>query len=520
MLAPLLETPSCQSLQPLVGCNMLACSLDPDPHPDMLISSLGTELSGVICRSVFDDDGKDIWSEDAKAEVCVDSSAIGSCRNSFSGAHEEWQEKNLGSNAFLHRPASLDFNSNMMASSPKNGALSKGTIYSHRSGTFPSPGELNYRHGSSVGFQKGWSSERVPLARNGNNRRQVSSTMLPYSYGRTLPSKWEDAERWIFSPVSADGFVRSTGVPKVHRQHKSISGPISIGPPGIAYYSLYSPCISVPGGTMGNRLAGTAFSAGVIATDGLGFDYSCHGRNHSDRTEAYMTRSASVHGCSRDVSNTVDEKAPVGQDASNVSRDVSRRDFATQMSPEGSTESSPRKRPSTSTLSIVESRSYQSSQSDVKDVEVDERVTITRLSKKNKVRKSRARSPNVDAWSKKAIVSQSCPWEVSETGKSIARFNREEARITAWENLQKAKADAAMRRLEVKLEKKRSSSMDKIMNKLRSAQRRAQDMRSSVLANQAQNELSTMTSQKAILSHKGKTHQVRSLSGCFTCHAF
>ncbi|KAL4649630.1 hypothetical protein ACB092_01G028000 [Castanea dentata] len=37
----------------------------------------------------------------------------------------------------------------------------------------------------------------------------------------------------------------------------------------------------------------------------------------------------------------------------------------------------------------------------------------------------------------------------------------------------------------MKLEKKRSSSMDKIMNKLRSAQMRAQEMRRSMLANQA-----------------------------------
>ena len=67
-----------------------------------------------------------------------------------------------------------------------------------------------------------------------------------------------------------------------------------------------------------------------------------------------------------------------------------------------------------------------------------------------------------------------------------------------------------------KLEKKRSSSMDKIMNKLRSAQKRAQDMRSSMLANQSHQV--TRTSHKAI-SFRG-TCQMGSLSGCFTCHAF
>uniref|UniRef100_A0A7N0TPD9 Remorin C-terminal domain-containing protein n=1 Tax=Kalanchoe fedtschenkoi TaxID=63787 RepID=A0A7N0TPD9_KALFE len=510
---PQLQTPSAQAQPPQHWAGGDSpesyCGLDPDPNKP--VTALAIKHTGADGPSA-------VWSEDSKVEASGDSLALDSCRNSFSHARkDEWPENKLGSDAFQRRPASIDFNSIAMASSPRNGALSKvGPVYSHRSGTFPSPGAPNYRHGSSVfGLQKGWSSERVPLARHGN-RRRAGSTMLPYSYGRTLPSKWEDAERWIFSPV--DGFGRP-GVPNLHRQHKSISGPISIGPPGIAYYSLYSPCIPVPGGAMENRMAGTAFSAGVIAADGSGIHYPGHGRRHSDKREPCLTRSASVHGCSTDVPESLGETVARGAEggAANVSRDVSRRDFATQMSPEGSAQSSPRKRPSTSTLSIVESQSYQSSHSDVKDVEVDERVTVTKWPKKNKARKSRSSgSHNAEDWAKKTFVPQSCPWEASETRKSVARYAREEARIAAWENLQKAKAEAAMRRLEMKLEKKRSSSMDKIMTKLRSAQRRAQDMRSSVVAaNQTQT-----SSQKAILPRKGKTRQVRSLSGCFTCHAF
>lgn len=57
--------------------------------------------------------------------------------------------------------------------------------------------------------------------------------------------------------------------------------------------------------------------------------------------------------------------------------------------------------------------------------------------------------------------------------------------------------------------------MDKIMNKLRSAQKKAQDMRSSVSDNQAQD---GRTSRKALAIRK--TRQMGSFSGCFTCHAF
>lgn len=102
----------------------------------------------------------------------------------------------------------------------------------------------------------------------------------------------------------------------------------------------------------------------------------------------------------------------------------------------------------------------------------------------------------------------------------FCRLQREEAKITAWENLQKAKAEAAIRKLEVlqdytgshwniyvlpagfwndwhnntliplkkiqmKLEKKRSSSMDKILNKFRAAQMKAQEMRNSISENEA-----------------------------------
>lgn len=68
----------------------------------------------------------------------------------------------------------------------------------------------------------------------------------------------------------------------------------------------------------------------------------------------------------------------------------------------------------------------------------------------------------------------------------------------------------------MKLEKKRASSMDKIMNKLRLAQKKAQEMRSSVSTNQ--DHQVARTPHKAILFSRAT--QMGSLSGCFTCHAF
>ncbi|CAK7347533.1 unnamed protein product [Dovyalis caffra] len=475
--------------------------------------------------------------EDNKTSAIEDDShLLDSARSSFSLALKECQERRSRSEAITkkpdrRRPASLDLNNVVTSSSPRLDNMKKSAVYSSRkSGTFPSPGTPNYhQYHSSFGMQKGWSSERVPLPNHTNRRQVMNSTgaaVLPYNNsGRTLPSKWEDAERWIFSPVSGDGVVRSS-IQTAQRRPKSKSGPL--GPPGVAYHSLHSPAMQVfDGGNVGNFIAGSPFSAGVIAADGLAIrSNGSHVMAFPMRTDPCMARSVSVHGCSETVAQSSlpsqDQKLDGVKDAAtDISRAVSRRDMATQMSPEGSNHSSPTRRPSfsastPSALPIVELQGVNSSKSEVRDVQVDERVTVTRWSKKHRARNHGKTSEIVDDWRKKAVDTLSSGWDVSEAGKSISKVKREEAKITAWENLQKAKAEAAIRKLEMKLEKKRSSSMDRIMNKLRSAQKRAQEMRSSVLANQA-HQVST-NSHKAVSFRI--TRQKGPLSGCFTCHAF
>lgn len=467
--------------------------------------------------------------EDNEAQTEDESQAFDSARNSFSLALKECQERRSRFEAVSkkpdrRRPFSLDLNNseaNLTGTSPRFGGMKKSTFSSRRTaGTFPSPVTPNYRHGS-IGIQKGWSSERVPLPTN-SNRRQLGAALLPFNNGRTLPSKWEDAERWIFSPVSGDSAVRAS-FPPPQRRPKSKSGPL--GPPGIAYYSLYSPAMPMfEGANVGNFVAGSPFTAGVITAEGLSIHSGGLG-NYPVRTEPCMARSASVHGCSELLGQSL-LPASQGENlddfkdaATDISRAASRRDMATQMSPEGSTHSSPRRRPSFSTstpmLPVVELHSVSSSKFEVRDVQVDERVTMTRWTKKQKARLLAKGSGNVEYWRKKAIKDRSSDWQVGEKVKDVAKFKREDAKITAWENLQKAKAEAAIRKLEMKLEKKRSSSMDKIMNKLKSAQKRAQEMRSSMLASQAHQV--ARTSQKAVSFRR--TRQA-SLSGCFTCHAF
>ncbi|KAL0366195.1 UNVERIFIED_CONTAM: hypothetical protein Sradi_3509600 [Sesamum radiatum] len=199
-----------------------------------------------------------------------------------------------------------------------------------------------------------------------------------------------------------------------------------------------------------------------MAADGMSIRFGgCEGSgNFLVGTEPCMARSISVHGCSEMLSQSSlpgnqDEKYDGTEDAANnISRAVSRRDMATQMSPESSIQSSPRRLSSfslatPSILPVAESQSTNTSRPDIRDVPVDERVTMTRWSKKNRGKTPGRGSRNADDWKRKAVNIRSASWEVSaETSKSISKIQREEAKITAWENLQKAKAEAAIRKLE------------------------------------------------------------------------
>ncbi|KAI7731084.1 hypothetical protein M8C21_001263, partial [Ambrosia artemisiifolia] len=405
-----------------------------------------------------------------------------------------------------------------------------------RTSVCPSPVTPKYSPAGS-GMQKGWSSERVGLNKS-INRRQANSGLLSYNSGKVLPSKWEDAERWIGSPVVGDGALR-TSVKQQQRRPKAKSGPL--GPRRSAYNSMYSPAVHMfDGGSVNLRslFPGTPFSnSGDGDGDGLSVRYHNQLDNNGSFpsvNEPCLARSLSMHGCSESLSESllrITQDGRIGcvtDAATNISSDVSRRDMATQMSPDGSPYSSPRRRNSNSISMSTYIRPVEEtrpSKADVRDVQVDDQFGLSRWSMKTRTQipARRSASEMVDDWKRKALEVRSADWDVSEMTKTLSKVKQEEAKITAWENLQKAKAEAAIRKLEMKLEKKRSSSMDKIMNKLRSNQKKAQEMRGSVLSKQTHDQVSPRSSSSSS-SNKVisiiRTPHIGSISGCFTCHAF
>uniref|UniRef100_A0A453J6G2 Remorin C-terminal domain-containing protein n=1 Tax=Aegilops tauschii subsp. strangulata TaxID=200361 RepID=A0A453J6G2_AEGTS len=66
------------------------------------------------------------------------------------------------------------------------------------------------------------------------------------------------------------------------------------------------------------------------------------------------------------------------------------------------------------------------------------------------------------------------------------RFQREEVKIQAWENHQRAKIEAEMKSIEAKMERKRAREHDRLARKLASARSRAEAKREAAEARRSQ----------------------------------
>lgn len=111
-----------------------------------------------------------------------------------------------------------------------------------------------------------------------------------------MPSKWDEAERWICSPVSAAESRRRSSRSQLQRRPKSISGPIvPPPPPGVVAANFYSPGIQHHQGfVVRNLMVGSPFSTGVLAPVAVSVHhyYDPHGHDVDD--------GVSVYGCDID----------------------------------------------------------------------------------------------------------------------------------------------------------------------------------------------------------------------------
>ncbi|XP_061340935.1 uncharacterized protein LOC133287359 [Gastrolobium bilobum] len=109
-------------------------------------------------------------------------------------------------------------------------------------------------------------------------------------------------------------------------------------------------------------------------------------------------------------------------------------------------------------------------------------------------------------------------WEEEEKTKCCLRYQREEARIQAWVNLQNAKAEARSRKLEVKIQKMRSNLEEKLMKKMSVVHRKAEEWRTAARQQHLEQiQKATEQAQKMIHRHNSQFSR-HSACGCFPCN--
>uniref|UniRef100_A0ACD5WUD5 Uncharacterized protein n=2 Tax=Avena sativa TaxID=4498 RepID=A0ACD5WUD5_AVESA len=124
----------------------------------------------------------------------------------------------------------------------------------------------------------------------------------------------------------------------------------------------------------------------------------------------------------------------------------------------------------------------------------------------------------------KRVAAADCRWDDDERTKSCIRYQREEAKIQAWINLESAKAEAQSRKLEVKIQKMRSNLEEKLMKRMTSVHRRGEEWRAAAQAQHLQ-QLRRATTEhharrvKTITHHLSGTGSNAASCGCFPCNS-
>ncbi|CAL9766476.1 unnamed protein product [Musa acuminata subsp. burmannicoides] len=116
-------------------------------------------------------------------------------------------------------------------------------------------------------------------------------------------------------------------------------------------------------------------------------------------------------------------------------------------------------------------------------------------------------------------VSWASAWEEEERTKSCLRYQREEAKIQAWLNLQNAKAEAQSRKLEVKIQKMRSNLEEKLMKRMAIVHRRAEEWKATAQQQHSQQLKRASEHSQKMKSQHSSRFPVNSTCGCFPCNS-
>ncbi|EOY27387.1 Remorin family protein [Theobroma cacao] len=142
----------------------------------------------------------------------------------------------------------------------------------------------------------------------------------------------------------------------------------------------------------------------------------------------------------------------------------------------------------------------------------------SREEEEEEVSKSLRHFETGSACRKSVSDSRAAAWEEEERTKCCLRYQREEAKIQAWVNLQSAKAEAQSRKLEVKIQKMRSNLEEKLMKRMAVVHRKSEEWRAVAQQQHAeQTQRATEQAQK-IMNRNNSLMSGHSSCGCFPCN--
>ncbi|XP_076915303.1 uncharacterized protein LOC143574604 [Bidens hawaiensis] len=111
-------------------------------------------------------------------------------------------------------------------------------------------------------------------------------------------------------------------------------------------------------------------------------------------------------------------------------------------------------------------------------------------------------------------ISGASNWEEEEKNNCCLRYQREEAKIQAWVDLQVANAEAQSRKLEVKIQKMRSKLEEKLMRKMTIVHRKADELRAAAQLEHTDKIQKVNEEAKKIVNLQCCGHKC----GCFPCN--
>ncbi|CAH1428859.1 unnamed protein product [Lactuca virosa] len=330
----------------------------------------------------------------------------------------------------------------------------------------------------------------------GNNKRNVVEApstpgrpVFSFSVGNNttrknfVPSKWNDAEKWLVSDHEST----------THHHHHHLNGFVK----SADFVSRKSSSSS--NGSHVTKQQTKVVSEKPAEKASIFQEHRHHNGNGTSPSESFdVLKDKFTNEVVRNFSK-LECSEPLNE--SFLFKDPSSRDIGTDMTPLGSSTTS---RCPTPFKSLSPPRHNTPASREEEEEEISKSLRHFEMNYECRTSISEPR-PSV--------------WEEEEKTKCCLRYQREEAKIQAWVDLQNAKAEAQSRKLEVKIQKMRSKFEEKMMRKMALVHRKAEELRAAAQiehTEQIEKATTEQAKKKTINQHQNMHFSGHSGScGCF-----